>query len=99
SRQDLKAQPREVQRIAVLHGGEGVFRLGAGSQMDGGAAAVAQLQVAGDEVGVEVGEEDVSDLQPEFFGVRQVLLNVALRVDDNGGCNGPRSPQKTRERP
>ena len=53
--------------------------------MDGRTATVAQFQVAGDEVGVEVAEEDMADLEAKFFRVGQVLLNVALRVDDDGG--------------
>src|SRR5438876_6185776 len=64
----LQAQSREVERIAVRHRHEGVFRLGARSEMDGRAATVAQFQMAGDEVGVEVGEEDVADLKAKFLG-------------------------------
>ncbi len=37
------------------------------------------------EVGVEMGEKDVADFEAEFLGVGQVLLNVALRVDDDRG--------------
>jgi hypothetical protein len=44
--------------------------------------------MAGDEVGVEVGEEDVADLKAKFLGVGQVLLDIALRVDDDGGRTG-----------
>jgi hypothetical protein len=36
--------------------------------------------VAGDEVGVGVGEEDVVDPAPERAGVRDVLVHVPLRV-------------------
>ena len=82
----MQAQSWEIKRVAILHGDEGVLRLSAGAEMDGRAAMVAQLQVAGDEVGVEMGEEDVADLEAKLFGVGQVLLDVALRVDDDGGC-------------
>ena len=61
--------------------------------MDGRAATVAQFQMAGDEVGVEVGEEDVADLKAKFLGVGQVLLDVALGVDDDGGRTGLVSEQ------
>ena len=91
--EDLQAQSREVERIAVLHGHESVFRLGAGAEMDGRAATVAQFQMAGDEVGMEVGQEDVADLEAEFLGVGQVLLDVALRIDDDGGRAGLVSEQ------
>ena len=91
--EDLQAQSRELERIAVVHGHEGVFRLGAGAEMDGRAATVAQLQMAGDEVGMKMGEKDVADLEAEFFGIGQVLLDVALRIDDDGGRTGLVSEQ------
>ncbi len=91
--EDLQAQSREVERIAVLHRHERVFGLGAGAEMDGRAATVAQFQMAGDEVGVEMGEEDVADLEAERFGVGQVLLDVALGIDDDGGGTGLVSEQ------
>ena len=83
-----EAQPRELERIAVLHRHEGVFRLGARAEMDGCAATVAQFQMAGDKVGVEMGEKDVADLEAKFLGVGQVLLNIALGVDDDRGRTG-----------
>ena len=97
--QHLQAQAREVERVAVLHGDEGVFRLGARAEMDGGAATVAQFQMAGDEVGVEVGQKDVADLEAEFLGVGQVLLDVALGIDDDGGRSWPRLPADRRRGP
>ena len=45
---------------------------------------VAQLQVAGHEVCMEMAEEHVADFQAQFFGVGQVNLNIALRVNDDG---------------
>ena len=86
--ENLEAHAGEVERVAIVHGVEGVLGDGAGAEMDGGAATVAELEVAGDEVGVEVREEDVTDLEAEFFGVVEVLLNVALGVDDDGGVAG-----------
>jgi hypothetical protein len=38
--------------------------------------------MAGDEIGVKVRQEDVADLQIVFAGERQVLVHVALRIDD-----------------
>ena len=61
--------------------------------MDRRAATVAQFQMAGDEVGVKMGEEDVADLEAEFPGVGQVLLDIALGVDDDGGRAGLVSEQ------
>ena len=53
--EDLQSQAREVQRIAVLHRHQRVFRLCAGAEVDGGTAPIAQFQMAGQKVGVEVG--------------------------------------------
>ena len=44
--------------------------------------------MAGDEVGVEVGEEDVADGESVMGGGVEVLLDVALGVDDDGGGGG-----------
>ena len=50
--------------------------------------AIAQLQMAGDEVRVEMGKKDVLDLQPVFGGERYVLICIALRIDH--GCRARR---------
>lgn len=42
--------------------------------------------MAGDEVGVEVGEEDVVDFELLFFGVAEILVDIALGVDDDAGA-------------
>jgi len=47
------------------------------------AATVAQLQVAGDKIRVEMSQKHVPDLETECFGVLQVLLDIALRIDDD----------------
>ena len=70
--------------MAVLHCYERVLRLSLGAKMDGRAAAVAQFQMAGHEVRVEVGQENMPNCAAELLGIRQVLLDVALRVDDSG---------------
>src|SRR5262249_28062508 len=51
-------------------------------EMDRCAGPVPQLQVTGDEVGVEVRQEHMLDLKPVLGGERQVLIDVALRIDD-----------------
>jgi hypothetical protein len=45
------------------------------------------------EVGVKVGEEDVADLEAKLLGIGQVLLGIALGVDDDGGRAGLISEQ------
>ena len=61
--------------------------------MDGRAATIPQLQMAGEEVGVEVGQEDMADLKAELLSVGKVLLNVALRIDDDRRRTGLVSKQ------
>ena len=53
-----------------------------GAQVDGGATAITQLEVPGDEVGVEMGEEDVRDREAVVGRERDVLPDVPLRVHD-----------------
>ena len=55
--------------------------------MDRRAAAIAQFQVAGDEVRVKVGEKDVTDLEAEIVRISEVLMNIALRIDDDCGSD------------
>jgi hypothetical protein len=40
-----------------------------------------------------VGEEDVADLEAKLLGIGQVLLGIALGVDDDGGRAGLISEQ------
>ena len=86
--EDLEAEAGEVEGVAVFHGDELVLGFGVGAEADVGAAAVAEFEMAGEEVGVEVGEEDVADVHAEFVGVVDVLLDVALGVDHDGGAAG-----------
>mgnify|MGYP000034089173 CR=1 FL=1 len=51
-----------------------------------GARLRGQLEVAGEEVGVEVGLDDQLDRHAEFCGVGQVLRHVALGVDHHGAA-------------
>src|SRR5215469_11825470 len=86
--EDLQAQARELERIAVFHRGEGVLGLRAGAESNRGTAAVAQLQMPGDEIGMEMREEDVADGEAELCGVGQVLLDIALRINDDRSSAG-----------
>src|SRR6185437_3221197 len=63
--QHPEAHPWKLERVAVGHRDKFVFRLGATAQVDRGAALVAQLEMTGDEIGVEVREEDVPDFESE----------------------------------
>ena len=44
--------------------------------------------MTGDKIRMKMAEEDVADLQAEFLCVGDVLLDVALRIDDDGGRTG-----------
>jgi hypothetical protein len=50
---------------------------------DRGSRTRRELEVAGDEVGVEVSLDDVFDLQPRVSGVGDVSRDIALGVDDD----------------
>ena len=41
--------------------------------------------MAGDEVRVKVGGEDMADLEAKLLGIGEVLLDIALGIDDDGG--------------
>ena len=57
------------------------FRFGERRIDDLGARGLRQFEVAGQEVGVKVRLDDELDLKSQFFGVGDVLRNVALGVD------------------
>src|SRR5262245_10669734 len=86
--EDLQTHARKIERIAILHRNERVFRLSVGAEMDRRAEPVAQFEVTGYEVGVEVGEEDMPNAKAEFLGVGNVLLGIALGIDNNGSGAG-----------
>jgi hypothetical protein len=83
----LQTDSAELNRLAVLERRECVFRFRGGAQIDRRPGPVAQFEVSGDEIGVEVRQEDVADLQAVLGGKRQILIDVALRVDH---CRGLR---------
>ena len=49
------------------------------------AAAIAQFEMAGHKVGVKVSEEDMTDVEAELFRIGEVLMDIALRIDDDRG--------------
>ena len=54
------------------------------SQVHRGANLIAQGEVPGDEVGVEVRQHHVGDGQSMFTGERHILADITLRVDHHG---------------
>ena len=49
------------------------------------AAAIAQFQMPGHKVRMKVGEKDVADLEAELLRIGEVLMDIALRIDDDRG--------------
>ena len=86
--EDLETKAGELEGVAIFHGDEFVFGLGLCAEADVCAAVVAEFEVPGEKVGVEVSEEDVADLNAELCGIVEVLLDVALWVDHDCGCAG-----------
>ena len=80
--QGLEPYPPELDDVAVVQGRERILGAGGCAEIDGGAGAVAQLEMPGEEIRVKVREEDVRDAQAVLRREREVLLDVALRVDD-----------------
>ncbi len=83
--QNLQSHAGKFERVAIVHRNEGIFRLRARAKVNRRAACIPQLEVAGHKIRVKVREEDVADLQAEFLGVRDILLDIALRVDHDRG--------------
>jgi hypothetical protein len=73
----------EFHGVPISQRLELVLGPGPTAQVDLGTGAIAQLQMAGQEVGVEVGQEHVFDLKPELFSILHILIDVALRIDDS----------------
>ena len=74
----------DAQLVAVTHCAVWETCAGVRADDDLGAGARGQFPVAADEVRVQVRLDDVLDLQSTGGGLRDVLLNVALRVYDRG---------------
>ncbi len=47
------------------------------------AGSIAQLEVPGEKVGVEMRQKDVTNLQAGLLGIRDVGIDVALRIDND----------------
>ena len=80
--QHLELHVAELHHVAVLHGHAGELGLAAAPEVDRGPGPVTQLDVAGDEVGVEVREEHVPDGVAAGLGVGEILIDVPPGIDD-----------------
>ena len=79
--QDLEPQSAELKALAVPHRSEVVLGLGASTEMDPRARLVPELKMTGHEVGVEMGEKDVPDLESMVLGINLVLACIPLGID------------------
>ena len=66
---------------------KGVVGLRLCPQADGRPRPFIQFQMPSQKIGVEVRQEHVTDAQPVRFSVRQILVDVPLRVDHHGGAS------------
>ena len=82
-----RLQPRvpEFHAVAIGERRERVFRARGRPEVNARAGSIAQLEVARDEVGVEVREKHVTNRQSLLGRRGQVLLDIALRIDDRRG--------------
>src|SRR6266568_847341 len=72
----------ELEGITVFDGGMRESSAGTFAEINARSSALSKLMMAGDEVGVQVGFDDVLDLQTLFHSVVKVDVNVALRIND-----------------
>ena len=81
---DPKPHVAELDGVTILHVDTDKLCLCPAADVDRGPDLVAELDVAGDEVGVEVCQKDVLDRVSAGLGVGKVLINVTLRIDHGG---------------
>src|SRR5207302_7559738 len=89
SLQEIETAVSERGRIAVADGAVRKRRAGAVAEVDGGAGLLREFLVSGDEVGVEMGLDDMLDAQAELGRGLQVNGDVALGIDDGRNATGP----------
>src|SRR5690349_16892415 len=92
----------ELDHAAVAQRRKPVFRLSPGSEVDCGANAVAEFQMPGDTVGMQMGQKHMLDLQMVFRRALEISFDVALRVNNSGRpcllvCDEIRSMRQARQ--
>jgi hypothetical protein len=83
-RKDLEIDLSQAQVPAIGQGVDGVVDARRVAVRDDRAGARRELEMAAEEVGVQVRLDDSLDRQPRDLGVTQVATDIALRVDDDG---------------
>lgn len=84
----LETNATEFDGGAVAEGSEAILSPGFGAEIDCGTEAIAEFEMTGDEISVEMGEEDMFDLKAVFFSEGEVAIDVALGIDDGGDACG-----------
>src|SRR5262249_22110179 len=75
----------EPDLVSIMNRGMRELRSRTGAQVDLGAGSLCEFTVSGDEVGVDMGLDDMFDLPPVASGRFQVDIYIPLRIDD-GRC-------------
>ena len=78
----LKPHTSELDAVAVVQGRERILGLGGRAQVDRRAGTIAQLEMTRDEVGVQVGQQDVFDREAVLRRKGEVLVDIPLGIDD-----------------
>lgn len=84
----LQTEATEFEEGAIGKGSETIFCLSSGAKVNSGANAVAEFEVASYEIGVEMRQDDVLDLEAVFGSEVEIALDVALGIDDNCDAGG-----------
>jgi hypothetical protein len=71
-----------------VEGGKGILGHGAGTETNGGACPVAQCEMSGQEIGMEVCQKNVTNTQSILCSVLEILVDVTLWIDDYGTAGG-----------
>jgi hypothetical protein len=82
--QETQAATAEGDFVAVADAVVREGGVGAGPDVNGGAGAGRQIAMTGNEIGVEMGFDDVGDAQSLTRGLVEVEVHVALRVHHDG---------------
>jgi len=84
--QRLQAYAAEFNQAAVAKPRKGITRLCSGSEINCRSYAVTQLKMPCDKIRVKMRQDYVFNLECMFGGKRNVLVCIALRVND-GSCS------------
>ncbi len=82
--QEPQAGGTKGQRGVFQHGDDGELRPGVDAHVDGGTGALTQFKVPRQKVGMQVGEEDMSNGPAIGLGIRHVLVDIPLRIHHGG---------------